>query len=93
MESIKRQAINPRMIKAVRDKVGMSQEALAKELGCNQSAISRIERGTEIPDWLERFIKLSRLVHQAGLSWEDVIMEFPEPSPRVAEPSTTYHTD
>jgi transcriptional regulator with XRE-family HTH domain len=91
METDKVQAVNPKMLKLVRDRTGMSQLELAERLGCKQPDISKIERGLEVPDWLIRFAKLAAVLDQAKMSWEDVIMEFPEQPLRTAEKGGDYN--
>ena len=78
MEAKEKQSINPRMLKLVRERTGLSQSEIGSFLGCHRTDISRIERGIETPDWLVKFVMLSKLLTDAGMSWEDVIMEFPE---------------
>lgn len=87
----KSQQVDSKMLKVVRDKLGISQEEMGRRLGVHRPDISRIERGIEVPDWLIRFAALSKILHEAGYSWEDVIMEFPEaPTPRASEQSAEY---
>lgn len=91
MEAKEKQSINPRMLKTVRERTGLSQTEIGSVLGCHRTAISRIERGVETPDWLVKFIQLSRLLDKAGLTWEDVIMDLPEVATlRAAESSSEY---
>lgn len=91
MDSIKEQAINPCMLRAIRKKLGISQEEMAKKLGCHQAAISRIERGTETPEWLLKFAVLSKMASEASFSWEDIIMDNPPPTLRTAEKPAKYN--
>jgi DNA-binding XRE family transcriptional regulator len=85
------QLIDPKVIKELRDKLDLKQSEMAEIIGCNRSELSLIENGKLIPDWLERFIRLSRLMSEAGYSWEDVVMKFPEPAtPRASEQSAEY---
>lgn len=84
MEAKEKQSINPRMLKTVRERTGLSQSQIGSVLGCHQTDISRIERGVETPDWLVKFIQLSRLLDKAGLTWEDVILDLPEIPERKA---------
>jgi DNA-binding XRE family transcriptional regulator len=77
----------------VRQKIGLNQSQIAKALGCHQTDISRIERGVETPDWLLKFAALSTLLHQAGMSWEDVIMSFPESNAAATEKSGEYNVN
>jgi transcriptional regulator with XRE-family HTH domain len=87
----KNQAINNRVIKRIRDKIGLSQEQLAAQLETSRGRLSNIERGLETPDWLVKFAVLSKLLHEAGFSWEDVIMELPDFNPRAAEDGGDYN--
>ena len=47
-------------IQSCRKRAGLSQEALARELGISRQAVSRWETGEAIPD-TEKVIQLSRL--------------------------------
>jgi transcriptional regulator with XRE-family HTH domain len=84
MDGEKNQAVNNKVIKSIRQRIGLSQEQLAARLETSRGRLSSIERGLETPDWLIKFAVLSKLLHEAGLSWEDVIMEFPEITERKA---------
>jgi DNA-binding XRE family transcriptional regulator len=92
MESIKKQHVNAKMLKAVRDKLGINQDEMGRRLGVHRPDISKIERGLETPDWLFKFAALAKALHDAGMTWEDVVMNFPEPVDRVAEESGKYKT-
>ena len=74
------------MIKAIRNKIGLSQSQIGSALGCHQSDISRIERGEVTPDWLIKFAVLLKMLKDAGLSYEDIVMEFPAPA--ATDPTT-----
>jgi DNA-binding XRE family transcriptional regulator len=84
MGESKAQPLNPKMLKVVRDRLGINQEELGRRLGVHRPDISKIERGLETPDWLLKFVMLSKVLTEAGMSWEDVIMEFPEITDRKA---------
>ena len=79
MNSGKKQSINNEMLKVIRKKLGLTQPELGKKLGCHFSDISKVERGQVTPDWLIKFGVLLQLLNDAGLTYEDVVMEFPEP--------------
>lgn len=81
------------MLKVVRDKLGMNQEELGKRLGVHRPDVSKIERGLETPDWLLKFAALSTLLHEAGMSWEDVIMSFPESNATATEKAGEYNVN
>lgn len=72
------------MIKLLRSKLNLKQAEMAGLIGCNRSELSQIENGQITPDWLLRFVMLSKLLTDAGMSWEDVIMEFPDVVERKA---------
>lgn len=52
-------------IKAIRDRLGLSQQALAERIGVNQASISRMERGGQ-PVKRPILILLSRLQDEAA---------------------------
>jgi transcriptional regulator with XRE-family HTH domain len=91
MDAAQNQVVNSEMLKAVRKKLGLSQKKMAALLKTDDSLLSKIERGVETPDWLVKFAVLSKLVHDSGLSWEDVILELPDFSPRAAEKGGDYN--
>lgn len=91
MEEVKKQPVNNKVIKNIRKKLGLSQKELAEMLDSEQSWLSKVERGLETPDWLIKFAVLSRLLHESEMSWEDVVMSFPEPQ-RAREGSGEYNT-
>jgi predicted transcriptional regulator len=77
MNQPQKQDVDRAMLKKVRKQLGLSQKDMASLLKTDDSLLSKIERGQETPDWLVRFAVLSKLVHDSGFTWEDVIMEFP----------------
>jgi transcriptional regulator with XRE-family HTH domain len=91
MYRTKNQAPNNKVLKTIRGRLGLSQKQLADILSTEQSRLSKIERGKDTPDWLVKFATLAKLVNDAGLSWEDVIMELPDP--RVSEDKGEYRTE
>lgn len=80
MRVAENQTIDTKVIKTIRERLGLSQGEVAKRLQTEQARISKAERGLETPEWLVKFALMAKLLHEAGLSWEDVIMEFPEPN-------------
>lgn len=44
-----------------RDAMGVSQTVLARELGCAQTQVSRVERGSDVPDVVE-FLEWCRVL-------------------------------
>ena len=92
MYGVENQALNNKVIKEIRTKLNLSQKQMADALGTERGWLSKVERGQVTPDWLIKFAVLSKLLHDAGLSWEDVVMEFPE-SARVKEPSGEYSAE
>jgi transcriptional regulator with XRE-family HTH domain len=84
MKSATNQSVNPKMIKALRKKLDLSQQEIAFLLDSERAEISKVERGLTTPNWLVKFVTLSRLLAEAGMTWEDVIMEFPEITDRKA---------
>lgn len=72
------QALNNKVIKLIRQKLNLSQREMAHILGTEQGWLSKVERGQVTPDWLTKFALLLRLLNEAGLTYEDVVMEFPE---------------
>lgn len=92
MNRKEKQQVNNKVIKNIRESLGMSQKDFAKMLGTDNSRLSKIERGEHTPDWLLKFALLARLLHETGMSWEDVVMEFPDPAPRVSESPGEYKT-
>jgi transcriptional regulator with XRE-family HTH domain len=78
MYQVKNQAPNNKVIKTIRDKLNLSQKEMADLLSTEQSRLSKIERGKHTPDWLVKFATLARLLNDAGLSWEDVILDLPD---------------
>jgi transcriptional regulator with XRE-family HTH domain len=86
----KKQAINSKVIKQIRQKLNISQEKMAEILETDRGRLSKVERGLETPDWLIKFAALSYLLHESGMSWNDVIMTLPDPSPRASEKPTEY---
>jgi transcriptional regulator with XRE-family HTH domain len=93
MYRVEKQAPNNKVIKEIRTKLNLSQAAMAEILDTEQSWLSKVERGLETPDWLIKFARLSHLLNQAGLSWEDVVISFPAPVDRVAEEPEKYKVD
>jgi transcriptional regulator with XRE-family HTH domain len=91
MYKVEKQPINNKVLKEIRDSLGLSQEQLAKKLGTDQSYLAKIEKGQVTPGWLIKFVALAQLLHQSGKSWEDVIIEFPDVSPRAAEDGGDYN--
>jgi transcriptional regulator with XRE-family HTH domain len=91
MYKVENQPINNKVLKEIRLSLGLSQEQLAKRLGTDQSYLAKIEKGQVTPSWMIKFVALAQLLHQSGKSWEDVIMEFPEVNPRVAEKGGDYN--
>jgi transcriptional regulator with XRE-family HTH domain len=77
-----KQALNSKVIKQIREKLNISQEKMADTLDMDRARLSKIERGLETPEWLKKFAQLSKMLHQAGMTWEDVVIEFPEPMAR-----------
>lgn len=92
MSVCKNQTIDSKVLKKIREKLGMSQVEVAKRLQTEQARISKVERGLETPDWLVKFALLAKLLHEAGMSWEDVVMEFPEPMVMESE-GAKYNAD
>jgi DNA-binding XRE family transcriptional regulator len=74
----KSQQVNAKMLKVVRGRLGMNQEELGQRLGVHRPDISKIERGIETPEWLIKFVLMAKLLQEANMSWEDVVMEFPD---------------
>jgi transcriptional regulator with XRE-family HTH domain len=91
MEASRKQSVNPKMLKLLRERTGMTQKELAEYLGVARPDISKIERGLKTPDWLVRFALLAEKMDQAKITWEDAIMELPDFSPRVAEKGGDYN--
>lgn len=79
MYEVEKQAPNNKVIKLIRDKLDLSQKQMAEKLGTEQSWLSKVERGAITPDWLVKFAVLLKMLNDAGLTYEDVVMEFPEP--------------
>jgi transcriptional regulator with XRE-family HTH domain len=91
MRVAENQQIDSRVLKTIRDKLGISQEEVANRLQTERARISKAERGLETPEWLIKFALMAKLLHEAGMTWEDVIMEFPEiKTSRAAESSAEY---
>ena len=90
MYEAENQAPNNKVIKLIRTKLDLSQKEMAEILGTERGWLSKVERGLETPDWLIKFAVLLRMLNDAGLSYEDVVMEFPEPNPRAAESPGKY---
>ena len=65
----------------------MSQRDMAQLLGTEQSWLSKAERGVVTPDWLLKFALLMKLARDAGLDFEDVALDFPEPVSSMARES------
>lgn len=82
MYGTKNQALNNKVIKTIRDKLNLSQKEMAEILSTEQSRLSKIERGKHTPDWLVKFALLAKLLHDADMSWEDVVIEMPDPISR-----------
>ena len=78
MSVCKNQTIDSKVLKKIRERLGLSQGEVAKRLQTEQARISKAERGLETPEWLVKFALMAKLLHEAGMSWEDVMMEFPE---------------
>ena len=97
MYRTEKQGLNNQVIKTIRTKLNLSQQEMAALLGTERGWLSKVERGLETPDWLTKFAVLLRLLNEAGLTWEDVVMEFPEPvSSRAAmarESSAEYKVE
>ena len=79
MYETENQALNNKVIKLIRKKLNLSQKEMADILGTERGWLSKVERGQATPDWLTKFAVLLKLLNDAGLSYEDVVMEFPEP--------------
>lgn len=82
MNGEKKQPINNEMLKVIRTKLKLTQPELGEMLGCHFTDISKVERGQVTPDWLTKFAVLLKLLNDAGLTYDDVVMEFPEPMAR-----------
>ena len=82
MYKVENQPPNNKVIKLIRDKLDLSQKQMAERLGTEQSWLSKVERGAITPDWLVKFAVLLKMLNDAGLTYEDVVMEFPEPMAR-----------
>ena len=79
MYETEKQPLNNQVIKLIRKKLNLSQKELADILGTERGWLSKVERGQVTPDWLTKFAVLLKLLNAAGLTYEDVVMEFPEP--------------
>ena len=91
MNKAEKQQVNNRVIRKIRESLGINQKDFAKMLGTDNSRLSKIERGEHTPEWLLKFALLSRLLHESGMTWEDVVMELPEL--RVSEDGGEYRSD
>jgi transcriptional regulator with XRE-family HTH domain len=89
MNGEKKQSIRNAVIKDVREKLGISQQELAEQMGISRGRLSNVERGLETPDWLIKFAVLYRLLHESEMSWDDVVMSFPEPQ-KLREEAAEY---
>lgn len=74
----KNQTLDSKVLKKIRDRLGISQGEVADRLQTDRARISKAERGIETPEWLIKFALMAKLLHEAGMSWEDVVIEFPE---------------
>jgi transcriptional regulator with XRE-family HTH domain len=90
MYETENQPPNNKVIKAIRKKLKLSQKEMARRLDTDDSWISKVERGQVTPDWLVKFAVLLKMLNDAGLTYEDVVMEFPEPI-SLAEESAKYN--
>lgn len=82
---------NNKVIKAIRKKLKLSQKEMARRLDTDDSWISKVERGQVTPDWLVKFAVLLKMLNDAGLTYEDVVMTFPEPM-TLQEEGAKYKT-
>ena len=82
-------------LKQVREKLNLSQKDFAALIGTDNSEISRIENGRNVPDWYEKAIRLHRLVRSVGLTMDDLLLSLPDPgqSLRAAEKIGEYRVD
>ena len=73
------------VLKEARINLGLSQSDVAKMLDSERAAISKLENGKKIPDWLMKSIVLARLLERAGYTFNDLLLSLPDPdeSPEV----------
>lgn len=78
--------------KEVRRKLKLTQDEVAEALGTKRPNISNLERGVDIPDWMQKAIILDRLVRKAGYTLSDLILSLPDPpdSSHIAETPSKY---
>lgn len=93
MYGVENQALNNKVIKDIRTKLNLSQKQMAEILETEQSWLSKVERGHVTPDWLTKFAVLLKLLNDAGLTYEDVVMSFPEPSLKASDLPTDYNVE
>jgi transcriptional regulator with XRE-family HTH domain len=57
-------------VKEVRQALGLSQEKMARELGCSQNAVWLWERAGSLPPRQDILVKIRSLAKQAGIEIE-----------------------
>ena len=73
------------VLKEARKNLGLSQADVAKMLDSEQAAISKLENGKKIPDWLMKSIILARLLESAGYTFNDLLLSLPDPNSDTSE--------
>ena len=66
-----------KLLKDIREELGLTQAQLAKTVGIHQERISEIERGKKVPDWLIKAVRLNQILEQAGYSLSDLSLPSP----------------
>ncbi|MDM0041847.1 helix-turn-helix transcriptional regulator [Variovorax sp. J22R193] len=68
-------------IKTIRDRLGMTQKALADALGCAQGNVSFYEKGQTVPPTMaQKLIDLAK-VQGLELSFDHIYSDLPLPEP------------
>ena len=76
-------------VKAIRQRLQLTQEALAKGIGCTQGNVGHYERGQSLPPEMAR--RLIAFAAELGhcVSFDDIYSqrELPTPQPTTTEPA------
>ena len=72
--------VNPKKVKLseVRTKLNMKQEDMAEFLDISRSYLSKFENNKVSIEWIEKAVKLQKLLQEAGFSLEDLVLPVEE---------------
>lgn len=62
----------------IRDELNITQAQMSQLVGINRVNLSKFENGKRPIEWLDKAIKLQKLLNEAGYSLEDILNPFDE---------------